>query len=87
MLFPSSALVRLQEGATKSAASESRSVARQRHCRTNALCMLHLSAVVNFEAEEVANTHFLTVVAHKPSIVTERVSPYSFRFPELSQPI
>jgi hypothetical protein len=30
----------------------------------------------------------LTTVAHKPSIISERVtSSYSFRFPELSQPI
>jgi hypothetical protein len=30
----------------------------------------------------------LTTVAHKPSITSERVtSSYSFRFPELSQPI
>jgi hypothetical protein len=29
----------------------------------------------------------LTAMAHKPSIATEQVSPYSFRFPELSQPI
>ena len=42
---------------------------------------------VNFEGEEVANTHFLTAIEHKPSIVTEQVSSYSFRFPELSQPI
>jgi hypothetical protein len=30
----------------------------------------------------------LTTAAHKPSIISERVtSSYSFRFPELSQPI
>ena len=39
-------------------------------------------------AESQHGWRSLTTMAHKPSIVTERASSsYSFRFPELSQPI
>ena len=44
--------------------------------------------VVGREFPALHGWRSLTAMAHKPSIVIERVtSSYSFRFPELSQPI
>jgi hypothetical protein len=52
---------------------------------------MNFTAATTFECATRADPAFgecLTTVAHKPSIVIEQATySYSFRFPELSQPI